>query len=246
LETGVAGRLDLARAIEIYGEAVDAGSHEAANDLGNIYWSGADGIASDLNVAAQWYERAVAMGNVWARVNLADLLSNGNDSVPQDPERARVLFAEAFELGNVDAAVSLAYLHWDGVGGPVDYDSARMLLETAMAEGHVGALNDLGVMYESGLGVAVDYDQAIEFYTRGVALGDALPASNLAGLFLDPDEGPSDVVEGLAWCYAAIELATDPDDEDSYRSDCTEYAVDLTEEQRNSALARTRELLAGQ
>ena len=81
---------------------------------------------------------------------------------------------------------------------------------------------------------------------RGAALGQALPASNLASLYLDPEAGPVDVIEGMAWCYAAVELAPIGDDQDAYRAECADYAADLSEDEINNALARTRALLAPQ
>lgn len=244
LEFGLGGPEDVPRAIAMYQRSFDLGDGAAANDLGLLYAYGATGVPANRVTAATWFERGIALQDTWSHVNMADLLVDGEPDVPDNGVRARALFGFAHEAGNLDASVQLSYLHWDGVGGPVDYDTARSLLTYASEEGDIGAMNDLGVMLQQGLGGPVDIFGAAHLYQRAAERGHTLGAQNLAYILIDTTKAPADPVEGLAWCHFSSEREESRETQLEYRQNCSDIAQDLPEADRRAAIARSIELLA--
>ncbi len=243
LEFSIGGPEDIPRAEALYRQAWDLGDAAAANDMALLFNYGATGVPVDFDQAVEWYERGIAAGDEWSHVNLADLLADGDPAVPDDPVRARRLYEIGHDMGNLDASVALSYLHWDGVGGPVDYDEARRLLTHAAEQNDYGAMNDLGVMLQQGLGGPVDVSGAAHLYQRAAQGGHTLGAQNLAYILTDTTKSPVDPVEGVAWCHFSAEREDNPDTRDEYRLNCADLAQNLSQAEQSAAIARSAELL---
>ncbi len=243
LEFSVGGPEDVPRAESLYLQAWDLGDAAAANDMALLFNYGATGVPVNLRRAAEWYERGISAGDEWSHVNLADLLVDGDQTVPDDAVRARALYEIGHDMGNLDASVSLSYLHWDGVGGPVDYPEARRLLTHAAEQNDLGAINDLGVMLQQGLGGVIDIAGAAHLYQRAAEGGHTLGAQNLAYILTDTTKSPVDPVEGVAWCHFSAEREENPQTRAEYRENCIDLAGELSAADRGAAIARSAQLL---
>ena len=244
MEFEIGGPQDTQGALDNYRRAHDLGEAAASSDLGLIHRFGAPGLPADPALAAAWFERGIWLGDVWSYVNLAEMLTDNDPAVTDDPARARQLYQAAHDMGNLQASVSLAYLHWDGIGGPVDFVAARNLLIHASDGGNMGATSDLGVMLEQGLGGPVDIPAAASHYRRAAEGGNMLAAQNLFWVLTNQGTVPWDPVEGLAWCHFSAERETDRQTQIDYRQNCTETAASLSEADRRAAITRSIALLA--
>jgi TPR repeat protein len=75
-------------------QAVDRGSLEAEESLGEGYMNGGGGRSPDYRAAVYWLERAASKGNGYAQINLGSLYADGR-GVPRDMQRAQSLFVKA-------------------------------------------------------------------------------------------------------------------------------------------------------
>ncbi len=104
-----AGRpVDFVLAVRMFTEAAEAGSAQAAFNLGELYRAGR-GVPQDYRRAAEWFQRAAGAGFAPARFHLAVLAFNGV-GVSRDRERARELIEQAAAQGLPQARRALAEL----------------------------------------------------------------------------------------------------------------------------------------
>lgn len=100
-------RLDYAKAISLYTEAINAGSAEAMVKMGMNYEYGyGDIIEKDFDKAASWYRLAAEAGNIEGCYHFAMCLRRGR-GVNKDIGRARSLLDIAARKGHKQAAIEL-------------------------------------------------------------------------------------------------------------------------------------------
>ena len=121
---GLGSAIDFARAAEAFGRAAEAGSAQAAFNLGELYRAGR-GVPQDYRRAADWFQRAAEAGFAPARFHLAVLAFNGV-GVPRDFGRVRELLRKAAAQGLPQARQALAELDRVGADAPL-----RMSQDTA-------------------------------------------------------------------------------------------------------------------
>jgi TPR repeat protein len=202
---------DYAKARDWYQKAVDAGSVEAMNHIGDLYVKGNYGIERDYAKAREWYEKAAAKDDPVAMDNMANLYNRGYGVEKSDAmfwlwsDRARTATAmasyhyhlqeyeKAANAGDVNAMNDAGKLYAAGVGAahgvaiPKDYDKAREWFEKAVAKGSAAAMNNLGMMYEDNSnGAKPDYKKAEEWFEKAAAMGNRDAMCNLAELYTIP------------------------------------------------------------
>jgi len=101
LETGQLGAPDIARAVDWYQVAAEAGSSEAQVEIGTALYLGR-GRQRDTGRAAHWFREAAKAGDLGAMYLLASLYEQG-DGVEQDLRLARYWYEVAARNGD-DAA----------------------------------------------------------------------------------------------------------------------------------------------
>ena len=114
---GLDGASDFAAAAAAFARAAEAGSAQAAFNLGELYRAG-KGVPQDYRQAAEWFRRAADAGFAPARFHLAVLAFNGV-GVPRDRERARALVEQAAAQGLPQARRALEELDRAGRPAPV-------------------------------------------------------------------------------------------------------------------------------
>jgi len=101
-------RPDLAKAVEYYRAAAEAGDKAAQNNLGELYEIGR-GVARDVTLAFKWYARAAEAGFAPAQLNLARLYAAGA-GVKRDTTSARAWAERAQTQGQGRAQELLEWL----------------------------------------------------------------------------------------------------------------------------------------
>ena len=114
---GLDGAADFAVAADAFARAAEAGSVQAAFNLGELYRAG-KGVPQDYRQAAEWFRRAADAGFAPARFHLAVLAFNGF-GVSRDRERARALVEQAAVQGLPQARRALEELNRAGLPAPV-------------------------------------------------------------------------------------------------------------------------------
>lgn len=101
-------RQDLAKAVNYYRAAADAGDEAAQNNLGEFYETGR-GVSPDATQAFSWYARAAESGFAPAQLNVARLYAAGT-GVARDAARAREWAEQAKGQGLAQAQDLLDWL----------------------------------------------------------------------------------------------------------------------------------------
>ena len=132
-EFGMAGDIDIDKALEWYGKAAGFGEPRAQWRMG-MAWVNGEGRAPDPRQAVEWFEKSAASGWPDGMLSLAVMYATG-DGVPLDPARAASLYRQAADLGSAHALRSLAGMHAVGEGMPADPVRAHELYEQAIGMG---------------------------------------------------------------------------------------------------------------
>ena len=142
--TGVAGRVDDARARELLEEAVGRRGPLALMWLARVHSTGRMGFPRDEERA-----REIAAG------------------VIAEVERAA-------EAGVLEAVFLMGTAYDEGLGRPVDPAQAAAWHRRAGERGHVLGAHNLGNAYAAGRGVEEDHALAAEWWLRAAERGDAI------------------------------------------------------------------------
>jgi len=210
---------DLARAIQVYRKAAQAGSVEALLDLGDAL--GALPPAEiDGSAVVEAYETAAAKGSVDASLKLGDLYVEAA-IVPPDLAKATGYYARASKAGSVSAQLALASLQAQGgdpsgalgklralaaSGSDRAYVMIGDLLANGRGEGTKGAVAayeqaaklgrtdamiKLGDLYRYGTLVKKSGKTAVQYYQMAINAGDAYGLYSLGQGYVDNDLGAS-------------------------------------------------------
>lgn len=185
LYTGVAGRVDDARAAELLQEAVADQDPISVMWLARVYSTGRMGYEEDP-------ERARALAStVIARI---ETLADGGEpeavflmgtayaeglGVEVEAQVAAEWYQRGGELGNVLAQHNMGNIYASGTGVPQSDSLAVVWWRRAAEQGDAIPQFRLGTMYEQGRGVDPDLDQAIRWYRDSAARGYAAAAQAL-------------------------------------------------------------------
>ena len=198
---------------------VAEGDIDAMNDLSILLFEG-DGVAADPVRAEALLRQSAEAGNVYAQSNLAGRLANGI-GVEENHEEAFRWAVLAADKENAIAQVLAGRLLIYGVGTGVDADRALAYLGAALAQDNGSAATELGYIYGAGIEVPRDYSRAVGFYQRGVELGQARSAFNLAVVALETNGAAVSVEDGLAAIDTALSLGW-AEDTDAVRASLTD------------------------
>jgi len=168
---------DYAAALPALEQAAAAGSAQAMNNLGQMYWFGF-GVDQDYVQARQWFEQAAAKGNAQSMENLGlwyqsdeKRFENGR-GVTQDFAQARRWYEQAAAKGRPVSMRKLGTLYYNGQGVTQDYTQARNWFEQGAAKDDGLAMTWLGFLYATGKGVPKDMVQARRWYEQGAGKGN--------------------------------------------------------------------------
>ena len=105
--------------------------------LGEIYYSGKDGLVSpDKAQAREWTEKAAHGGMAKAMRLLAQMYYNGQGADATDPTMAAVWMRRAADRGDVNSAYNLGLLYQSGTGVPMNPTEAYkwMMIATKLGD----------------------------------------------------------------------------------------------------------------
>lgn len=203
---GVGQDRDLARALNYYRLAAEAGDAYSAHVAGTLHFWG-EGTPVDRAAALSLFEQAVEGDVDEAFAYLAILLRNGVPGRDPDPEAALVAAMEGDARGDGYAAGILGDFHRTGVGTPVDFGLARDAYLRGEARGEASAIFQLGALAYYGQGQPQDHLEAIRYYEAALAIFPdyALPLYALAYMRMRGEGGVVDIAGATAMLERAID-----------------------------------------
>ena len=167
--TGVAGRVDDARARALIDAAATDGDVLARMWVARAYSRGRLGYPRDQGQA-----RAIATLLV--------------DDVGRQAQQ-----------GSVEAVFLMGTAYDEGLGVAEDAAVALQWFRTAAADGHTLAEHNLGNAYAAGRGVAPDLSAAVEWWTRAARKGDAVTQLRLGEAYEQGRGVPVDLSTAKRW-----------------------------------------------
>jgi TPR repeat protein len=158
-------------AFEWYRKAFDNGFKTAAYHIGLFYELGMSMPKEDFREAIKWYELA-SDWNADATTNLADAYKDG-DEIPKDCKKALVWYEKAAYQGKKEAFDQVGDLYAnDCIDDLKSYAEAMSWYKKGADKGNEYCYVSIARMYERGDGVEKDNQLAIEWYKKGVLVGD--------------------------------------------------------------------------
>ena len=167
--TGVAGRVDDARARRLLEEAVEDRDPISVMWLARVHSRGRMGFERDEDEARRLARSAV-------------------------PAVQR-----AAESGVLEAIFLMGTAYDEGLGKEEDPVRAALWHARAAERGHVLAAHNLGNAYSTGRGVAQDPTQAVKWWTQAAEAGDAITQLRLGGAFENGLGTARDMEAAAAW-----------------------------------------------
>lgn len=127
---------DLAKAMQLYKRACDAGSGAGCNNLGMAYVTAA-GVAKDETKGAEFLARSCKLEFITGCVNIAELALDhrGGPRAAMDDAAITRVFAGACDAGVMVGCNDLAYMFRSGRAGKKDAQKARELFDKACRGG---------------------------------------------------------------------------------------------------------------
>ena len=155
------------KASEIYAKAMEAGSVEAMQHLGENYEKGF-GVSQDLETATELYVRAARLIH---QDPYAEHLSGYTEyyAFSTGYKRAVELLKQAAEAGDPEAWGCIGIIYTDFY---TRYEEGLPWLTLAAEAGDADAMRRLAALYQYGYGTEQDLGLAREWYEKAAAAGD--------------------------------------------------------------------------
>jgi TPR repeat protein len=228
------------QALPLYRQVAEAGSPQAMNQIGSLYYAGR-GVARDYAQAADWFRKAADAGDPDAMDKLGARYCDGQ-GVPQDFQQGMIWFRKAAAAGNSEGMENIGELYFFGNGVPKDYRQALTWFRTAADAGNSKAMNSLGRLYSDGKGVPQDYRQGMGWFRKGATVGNPTAMGNIGWLYEHGLGVPRDAEQALSWYRKAAE-ARDPMAMDNLGR-CYELGIGIGKD-RDQAIEWYRKAAAG-
>lgn len=148
--------------------------------LGDAYDRG-QGVAQDVQLAAQWMRQAAEQGNVEAMFRYGQMLAAGRGLLP-DAARAAIWYRRAATRDNPRAQTCLGELYEEGKGVPQNEKEAAAWYGRAALRKEPLAMARLGRMFMEGRGMKKDEQQATLLLFHAAMAGEASAAPALVSL----------------------------------------------------------------
>jgi len=151
-------------------EAAEAGSAEAQEKAGEIYYTGAFGN-QDYALAAKYFRLAAEQGKPMAQYNLGYMYQNGL-GVGQSYEMAIVYYQMAADQGSSVAQYSLGFLYKNGLGVNPDPVKAFRYYKLAADNGDEDAQYQVAACYRDGIGTEQNDEEALRYFELSASQGN--------------------------------------------------------------------------
>ena len=212
-------------------------------NLGLCYDNG-DGVAENVEKAAEYYQKAADLGHVEAMYNLGLCYDNG-DGIAKDAEKAAECYQKAADLGDTDAMYALGECYTVGSGLTKDTEKAAEYFKKAADLGNTDALFGLGIICENN----GNFAEAVTYYTQAAEKGVPKAYLNLGKCYLEGKGITQDLAKAEELINKAEELGVDEASEikkgllDRHEGEQNTYANTLLSEgKKDEALAIYKKL----
>lgn len=119
---------------------------------------------------------------------------------PGHQKTVRLFMEKLASAGDPWGSYFLARIHGNAAGVPLDWEKAKNYAEQAVAQGNERAKLILGYMLRNGANpTAADQDRALQLLTDAANAGDSTAMTNLAVIYLDPNDPRHDEQKGYSW-----------------------------------------------
>jgi uncharacterized protein len=208
-ETGTGAPKDENRAQQYYRRAEALGNSDAAEGLGDMYWSGEAGGRPDYFTALRWYRKAADLGDNRALVDIGDAFYYGRGVPEKNYATAVSWYQRAADAGNSSGLFNLGYMYRWGVGVTEDVPRALHLYREAAEGGSSAAQDALATEYESGSVVRKNARLAEAWYERAADAGYADAEWHLGKMLSGATGEPPDYVASAKWLSLAAASTSD-------------------------------------
>ena len=164
-------------------------------DLGNAYYNG-NGVAKNLNKAAQLYQKACDGGIMKGCANLGVTYQNG-DGVTKDFGKAVQLYQKACDNEEMIGCLNLGNAYYFGNGVAKNLNKAAQLHQKACDGGEAEGCLNLGNAYRNGDGVAKNLNKAVQLYQKACDGGEAEGCFNLGSAYVNGDGVARDIDKAM-------------------------------------------------
>ena len=197
---GVGTTRDTAAAIPYLWRALEAGSGDAAADIGDLYNTGRGGFPQDYDSAIFYYHLASK-----ADVPRGDYMMGAYLYEQGLYDNAMGYIASAARNGSVDATVLYAQALLAGNGIEANPEQAVGILEDMVARDTSGqALFMLGIATYNGLGTSADPAKGVRLIAQAADMGNVRAMMGLGGLYADGNGVEKDTVKAVEWYERAV------------------------------------------
>lgn len=179
---------DFSQAFASINELAEQGHAKAMEKLGMMYQQGM-GVDVDYEKAFFWFQKAIDAGEKTTLRNIGYLYERGL-GVSQDFSQAANFYQKAIQQGSAKAKTNLGWLYEQGAGVERDLKKAFSMYQSSIQQKPSGyAYSRLGSMYLKGDVVERDYELAVDYFSKGVALGNARSMSELGWMYVQGEGG---------------------------------------------------------
>lgn len=178
---------DFTKAVPWFIKSAAANYAPAQAMLGICYHEG-EGVKKDYSIALDYYEKAAKKNNGRAMNGLGRLYEHGM-GVEKNIKKAIKYYNRAAKVGYGAGYYNLGCIFYDGNGVKEDDEKAFDLFAAGAEINHPSCTGLVAYCYEHGIGTPVNMSKAIEYYNKGVQLGDELSAYFLGIFYRDGNNG---------------------------------------------------------
>jgi len=209
---GSAGRIDLAKALQLYKVGCDKLNDKYnCREAGLLYRDGR-GTARSLTMAHQYFRKACDLSYSWACHDMALAYSEG-EGVPVNKARARQYHEKGCNLGDWKGCAALSSLLFDGEGGPADAKRGIELQKKGCGFNEPDACLLLGLALRRGIRVPTNHRESMIYLKKACELNSA-DGCYLVGANYQLGDGVARDA-GKAARYYRRALAINPSDKDA-------------------------------
>ncbi|MFK7851480.1 MAG: tetratricopeptide repeat protein [Akkermansiaceae bacterium] len=212
------------RAVVHYREGAESGQLVCMVRLGNLLYTGAEGVEKDPEAALGWFKKAGESGLPTGHLLAARLLLGGEDKSKILEGYGHLLAAA--QSGFAEAQNEIGMLYLNGRLGIQDGVAAAAWFGQASAGGFPLGSYNLATLLEQGFGVPQNFGEAGRLYAAAATAGFPRAAAALARLHANG----AGTEKNLPKAWALLSLAVQMGDKDSEEV-LRELASNLTEEQ---------------
>jgi uncharacterized protein len=161
-------------------------------------------VKQDFVKAVEIHKGLAKRGHLVSMHNLGSIYYHGAKGVEKDHKQAFKYIKMHVDRGEVNNICWLAYMLYRGEGVKTDVDKAIVLYEKAIAEKQVVAYSNLGEIYSNDKYGKKDIALSLDYYNRGVELGDKYSLNALGEIYQKGEIIEQDITKAVELYKQAV------------------------------------------